>query len=55
VTNVEEQNLRAGIRNLIAVAVQQTGDSRYYVARLVQDIALQVVREVEREKADSNV
>ena len=43
-TYTDEQNLRAGIRNLIAVAAKNTGDSTYYVARLAQDICSQLVQ-----------
>lgn len=48
-TYTDEQNMRASLRNLIAVVAKQTGDSRYYVARLVQDVAGQLVQQELRE------
>jgi hypothetical protein len=51
-TNTDEQNLRTGIRNLIKVAAKNTGDSKYYVARLIEDMACDIACDLAIEARD---
>ena len=52
-TDTDEKNLRAGAMALIEVAAKNTSDSRYYVARVLEDICRSIVLD-ELRKPSSN-
>jgi hypothetical protein len=53
-TYTDEQNLRAGIRVLIDAAAKNTGDSRYYIARLAEEVCRDIQKAELRNPPSNN-